>query len=152
MSTPDDCARRFPDDPTVADQAELLRRIPPRHFVFDEGIGRVRPSSAAFEDDADGDPMSAYRRDIVDSETGGLQRVMAGHAGFGLASLTARQFRFEQQTICPDPLPEESSHAKICGPKPHSVRRRLAKQAIWAIEPPISHSLRVALSLPPRRL
>lgn len=53
----------------------------------------MRPSSAAFEDDDDGDPMSVYRRDIIDSEGGTVARVMAGHEGFALASLTAGQVR-----------------------------------------------------------
>ena len=68
MSTPEDCVRDFPDDPAVKDDAALLRRIPPMHFYFDAKIKRMRPSSAAFEDDADGDPMSVYRRDVIDSE------------------------------------------------------------------------------------
>lgn len=136
MSTPEDCARNFPDDPAISDEAALLRRIPPWHFVSDEKLGRTRPSSAAFEDDADGDPMSVYRRDVIESEGADLQRVMVGHLGFGLASLTAGQVRSKHQTVFPDPLPEESSHAKVCGQKTDAVRRWFAKQAIWVIPPP----------------
>lgn len=136
MSTPGECARNFPDDPTVADATELLRRIPPRHIVFDVKLGRERPSSAAFEDDEDGDPMSVYRVDVIKSEGASEERVMVGHAGFGLASLTAGQMRSKDQTVFSAPLPAESSHAKVCGPKPHSVRRWFAKQAIWVMPPP----------------
>jgi len=138
LSTPEDCARKFPNDPTVGDATELLRRIPDRHFFFDLKLGRVRPSSAAFEDDEDGDPMSVYRRDVIESEGVGLQRVMAGHLGFGLASLTAGQVRSKLQTVFPDPLPEESSHAKVCGQKTNAVRRWFASQAAWVIPPPAS--------------
>jgi hypothetical protein len=95
----------------------------------------MRPSSAAFEDDADGDPMSVYRRDILDAEGASVQRVMIGHAGFALAALTAGQFRSKQQSVFPDPLPEESSHAKICGPKSDGTKRWFARQAEWVIEP-----------------
>lgn len=136
MSTPEDCARKFPNDPNVADGAPLLRRIPHWHFFFDPKLGRKRPSSAAFEDDADGDPMSVYRLDVIESEGGEAQRVMAGHTGFALASLTAGQVRSRLQTVFPDPQPEESSHTKICGPKPDAVRRWFALQAIWMIGPP----------------
>lgn len=70
MSTLEECARNFPDDATVAESVALLRRIPPKHFCFDDNLGRWRPSSAAFEDDEDGDPMSVYRKDVIDWERG----------------------------------------------------------------------------------
>jgi hypothetical protein len=136
LSTPDECARKFPDDRTIADEIVLLRRIPKWHFCFDKKLGRMRSSSAAFEDDDDGDPMSVYRRDVIESEGGEVPRIIVGHAGFALASLTAGQVRSKTQTVFPDPLPEESSHAKICGPKTESVRRWFAAQAIWVIPPP----------------
>lgn len=135
LSTPEECARNFPDDPTVADATALLRRIPPLHFFFDQKLGRTRPSSAAFEDDEDSDPMSVYRLDVIESEGASVERVMVGHAGFGLASLTAGQMRSKNQTVFPDPLPDESSHAKVCGPKPRHVRRWFASQAVWVIPP-----------------
>ena len=89
MSTPEECARNFPDDATVADSVALLRRIPPQHFHLDRNLGRWRPSSAAFEDDQDGDPMSVYRHDVIEAEGGHAHRVMAGHPGYALAALTA---------------------------------------------------------------
>jgi hypothetical protein len=135
LSTPEECARNFPDDAAVTDTTALLRRIPQRHFFFDQKLGRMRPSSAAFEDDEDGDPMSVYRRDVIESEGATVQRVMIGHVGFALASLTAGQVRSRGQTVFPDPLPEESSHAKVCGPKSDSVRRWFATQAVWVIPP-----------------
>lgn len=136
MSTPEDCARNFPNDPTVSADVALLRRIPPWHFYFDPKAGRLRPRSAAFEDDDDGDPMSVYRRDIIDLDNGNVQRVMVGHEKFALASLTAGQFRAKDQTIFPSPLPEEPSHTKICGPKTGSTKRWFAKMATWVIPPP----------------
>ena len=135
MSTLEDCARNFPDDPAVADGVALLRRVPPKHFYLDDNLGRVRPSSAAFEDDGDGDPMSVYRRDVIDSEGGEVRRVLAGHEGYALASLTASQVRSKSQAVHPDPLPTESSHANVCGPKPKSTCRWFAKHAEWAISP-----------------
>ena len=136
MGAADDCARNFPDDPAVADEVKLLRRIPERHFHFDNNLGRIRPSSAAFEDDQDGDPMSVYRQDVIESEKGDIERVMIGHEGYGLASLTAGQVRSKLQTVFPAPLPDESSHAKVCGPKPRGTRRCFSRQAAWVIAPP----------------
>jgi len=134
--TAEDCAKNFPDDRTTSDGVELLRRIPPRHFHFDENLGRLRPSSAAFEDDPDGDPMSVYRRDVIESEAGDVRRVVIGHQGYAVVSLTAGQVRSKRQTVFPDPLPEESSHAKVCGPKTKATRRWFSQQDEWAIQPP----------------
>lgn len=82
--------------------------------------------------------MSVYRHDVIESEHGEVERVMDGHAGYGLASPMAGEFRSKQQTVFPDPLPDESSHAKICGPKTGSVRRWFASRAVWVIPPPAS--------------
>lgn len=140
MSTVDGCAKSFPNDERVKDSVELLRRIPPRHFHFDDNLGSWRPSSAAFEDDEDGDPMSVYRQDVLELERADSSRVMEGHEGYALASLQAGRVRSRSQTIFSDPLPGESSHAKVCGPKPYSVRRWFANQSNWVIEPPVGPS------------
>jgi len=132
----DDCAKNFPNDPTIGDNAALLRRIPPKHFYFDENLGRLRPSSAAFEDDEDGDPMSVYRRDVIEAEGGHISRIMAGHEAYALASLTAGQVQLKEQTVHPDPVPEESSHTQVCGSKPKSTCRWFAAQSDWALPPP----------------
>lgn len=135
MGITDDCAKNFPNDTTIGESVALLRRIPPKHFCFDEKLKRCRPSSAAFEDDEDGDPMSVYRLDVIEAEGGHISRVMAGHEGFALASLTAGQVRLKEQTVHPDPLPKESSHTQVCGSKPKSTCRWFAKQAEWALPP-----------------
>jgi hypothetical protein len=75
----------YSDDPTIPDDAELWRRIPPWHFVDDGNLGQIRPSSAAFEDHPDGSPMSV----LLAVEAGDPQRALAGHQGFALASITA---------------------------------------------------------------
>lgn len=96
------------------------------------------PTSAAFEDDDDddGDPMSVCRWDVIESEGGSSQRVMVGHEDYALAALTSRQILSKNQTVFPDPLPQESSHAKICGPKPKPTKRWFAKHAVWIVPPP----------------
>lgn len=131
MGSLEDCAKNFPDDPNVQDEVALLRRIPPWHFHYDEKLGRMRPSSAAFEDDSDGDPMSVYRSDVIEAEQGDILRVLIGHEGFGLVSLTAKQVRSQDQTVFSNPLPEEPSHAKVCGPKSARVRRGFACESQW---------------------
>lgn len=131
-----ECAARFPDDASISDETPLLRRIPPWHFRNDPNVhGGMRPSSAAFEDDRDGEPMSVYRQDVIELEGGAYTRVLAGHAGFALVSLGAHQVRERQQTVHPQPLPGESAHAVVCGPKTDSVRRYWAKSAKWVVWP-----------------
>lgn len=107
-----------------------------RSLCCDQRLERYGPGSAAFEDDSDGVPMSVYRSDVIASERGIVERVMVGHKGFGLVALDAGPFRSRRQTVFPDRLPEETSHAKVRGPKTPSTRRWFAKQAQWLIPPP----------------
>jgi hypothetical protein len=114
----------------------MLRRIPPRHIIFDGNTGRLRPTSAAFEDDGDASPMSMYRRAIIDATGGDIQRVMVGHIGYGLAGLTAGDLRSRDQTVHADARPEETAHALICGTKTDSNRKFFSRNSVWVIPPP----------------
>jgi hypothetical protein len=79
--------------------------------------------------------MSVYRLEVIESQGGVAARVLIGHEGFALAALTAGQFRSQSQTVFPNPLPAESSHAKICGLKPKKTRRWFAAQSVWVDGP-----------------
>jgi hypothetical protein len=131
------CSENFPDDPSITDDTGLFRRIPPWHRFFDENENRWRPSSAAFEDDADGDPMSVYLSTVLLRENREPSAALAGHEGYSLASITAGLARENNQTVHPDPLSEESSHAVVCGDKgkdkKNAPKRRFAKVAAWII-------------------
>jgi hypothetical protein len=133
--TKSQCDLRFPDDESVAADVLLLRRIPPRHFFLDENLGRIRASSAAFEDDGPEDPMSVYLASIIEREGRAFQSVMQGHSEYGLVGLTAGFLRSHDQTIHPDGE-DDSSHAVACGPKTGSRRRSFAREALWVIPPP----------------
>jgi hypothetical protein len=120
------------NDPTIPDDAILWRRIPPWHFFYDTNLGRMRPSSAAFEDDADGSPMSV----VLAAETSGPENALAGHPGYALASFTAGMARECSQGVARDPLPHEPAHALVSGRRTGSVRNRLAKGSTWVVPPP----------------
>jgi len=137
VTSPEECRERFPDDPEVADDVALLRRVPPRHFIRDDNEGCYRPSSAAFVDDADGHPMSVYRTDVINAEGGEPERVMADHAGFGLVAIAAGTMREKEQTVHPDPLSDETSHALVCGPKTKGTRKFFTRRAVWVVPPPV---------------
>lgn len=131
------CSENFPDDPSILDDEVLFRRIPPLHHFFDENEQRYRPSSAAFEDDDDGDPMSVYLSTVILRENRQPESVLAGHEGYSLASITAGLARACDQTVHRDPLPEELSHAVVCGekrkPKNTSPRKKFARAAAWVV-------------------
>ena len=80
--------------------------------------------------------MSVYREDVIKSEGGEVSRVMIGHEGYALATLTAGQVRFKYQTVFPAPLPGESSHAHVCGRKTRATRSWFSRKAAWVIPPP----------------
>jgi hypothetical protein len=124
----------YRDYPTISDDAELWRRIPPWHFVDDGNLGQIRPSSAAFEDDPDGSPMSV----ILGAEVDGPQRALAGHQGFALASITAALARGLGLGVARDPRPDEPAHAVVFGKKNKRVSRRLAMGSRWIVPPPTS--------------
>jgi len=79
--------------------------------------------------------MSIYCRNVIENEGGSVDRVMRGHDGFGLVSLTAFQLRERQQTNHPDPIPGEPAHAVACDPKTDGNRKFFARAALWVIPP-----------------
>jgi hypothetical protein len=134
------CTQRYPDDPSISGSTELLRRIPPAQIIFDQNLQRHRPTSQAFRDDLDEDPMSVYLSSILAHEGRPPSAVLAGHDGFALASVTAQLARSLSQTVHPDPLPDETSHAVVCGNKEsggkNAPRKRFAEAAVWVVAPP----------------
>ena len=82
--------------------------------------------------------MSVYRQNVIEDEGGQPSRVLENHESFALVSISAGQARSRAQTVHPDPLPEEPSHAVVCGPKPRSTRKWFVRHAEWVVEPPIA--------------
>ncbi len=124
-----------PNDASIRDESDLWRRIPPWHFIYDENLGRWRPSSSAFADDPDGHPMSVVLAEVAAAVGRGPAQILTGHERFALASITARLARECGQAVVRDPLPDEPAHGLVIGPKPKSVQRRLAKAAAWLVPP-----------------
>ena len=124
------------DDPSIADEAHLWRRVPPWHFIFDANLGRVRPSKAAFDDDEDGSPMSVVLADLVVASGRGPQHILTGPDRFALAAITAGLARSKKQGVARDPQPDEPAHGLVFGKKTDSIRRAFAKGSEWVVEPP----------------
>lgn len=125
----------YVDDVTIDDASHLWRRIPPWHFVFDDNLGRVRPSSAAFDDHPNGSPMSVLIAADVLSSGRTADSVLQSFSGFAMASFTAGLARSCRQGIARQPLDDEPAHAIVFGRKTDRVKKRLAKESLWLIRP-----------------
>lgn len=125
----------YVDDVTIDDGSLLWRRIPPWQVVFDENLGRVRPSSAAFDDHPNGSPMSVLIAADVLSSGRTADSVIQPFAGFAMASFTAGLARSCQQGVARQPLEDEPAHAIVFGRKSGSVTKRFAKESCWVVPP-----------------
>jgi hypothetical protein len=127
----------YRDDPTIVNDAPIWRRIPPRHIVFDENIGKWRPSSAAFEDHPDGSPMSVVLGQEVLDQGRTVDSFLEGHQGFGLACFSAGLARENRQGVMRKPLLDEPAHAEVFGKKTGAVKKAFAKNCYWIIRPSV---------------
>lgn len=121
----------YPDDPTIADNAALWRRIHPNWMVRDDNERGWRISSAAFTDSRDGSPLSVLLAAIIAQTGRTAEGVLASFPGYALAAISAGLARAQRQTVARTPLPEEPAHTSISGDKTPAVRRALAQGANW---------------------
>ena len=122
----------YQDDPTILNDDPLWRRIPDSHWVYDENVGRARPSSDAFRDDPDGEPMSVF----LGRETANVAAILVGHDNYKVAFVSAGFARQLKQIISRDPSDDFSSHAVVVGDKRKSGRdKKFAKAAVWVVGP-----------------
>lgn len=126
----------YSDDPTILDIDILWRRIPPIHFVHDQNLDRMRPTSAAFMDSPDGSPMSVFLAKIVQESGRSPDDALVGHTGYALSAVTAGLARERKQGVSRDPKPNEPAHALVFGKKTDAVRKAFAKKSEWVIPPP----------------
>lgn len=126
----------YSDDVTILSPAELWRRIPPKHLVQDENLGRLRPSTAAFEDHPNGSPMSVALADVVIGTGRTPLGLLAGLEAYALASITAGLARECGQGVSREPLPNEPAHAVVFGRKTDRTRKRFSLECHWVVPPP----------------
>lgn len=114
----------------------------PDQWIFDSNLGRNRPSSAAFEDCPDGDPMSSFWKEKHISCGLAVDHILRGHEGFFVARFKAGLARELKNIVHPDPLSDgaeeehQPAHVLVVGEK-HKKRfsKRLACEADWEVEP-----------------
>jgi hypothetical protein len=129
----------MPDDPSIPDDARLLRRVIPEWIVADENTNSKRVSSAAFcnstAEDGTEEGMSVFLEYILIDDARPATSVLVGYESNGLIAQTARWVRTWQQGVVRDPIPEEIAHAQVMGPKNSNTRRKLAKIYEWIFIP-----------------
>lgn len=121
------------DDESIDARDPLWRRIHPSQVVPDSNRGGYRPSSASFADHPNGTPMSVILGKDVVAAGRTADNVLASHAGFSLAAITAGDARDLEQIVYRKPELHEPAHAEVKGPKPKRVQRSLAQRATWVL-------------------
>jgi len=119
------------DDDLIPSTAVLWRRIPVWHYKFDQNENDFRPSTASYEDDKEGSPMSAY----LATECGEPASALEGHEGFGLVAFTVSQARDLGMKIVRDERPGPRGHVLIVGKKTDRVRKGLKRCCDWVERP-----------------
>jgi hypothetical protein len=115
------------DDPSIANETELWRRIPPSSWLRDER----RPTSEVFRTDE----MSVV---IAAECAGGLDGLLRGREEFGIAAFTAGAVREAGWGVVRDPTDEQLGHALVTGKKGKTACARLAKSCVVRREPAVS--------------
>jgi hypothetical protein len=120
-----------PDDVSIADDAVIWRRVPDWHFVRGPD-DRIRPSSAAFDDDPDGDSMSA----VLATPGRDPAPILLGNTEWGLVAIKVSLLRELGWRVERTPRSEEPAHVHVHGDKTTGKKRRVAKECVWVIPPP----------------
>lgn len=121
----------FVNDDTIADSEQLLRRVPGDWWIYDENLGRRRPSTAAFDDLE----MSVALESSLRSRGESTTAVLRGHEGFALVSITAQLARELNQAVARNPLPGDPDHAVVYGKKTDGARKRMSRQCLCMFDP-----------------
>ena len=114
------------DDASISGNEVVLRRISQRSYIFDENLGRFRPSSQAFLQNGPDGLVSVY----LESET--THSAVAGEGPEPyLAAVTVAELRDSGLGIIRDPSSGGPGHCEITGGKTRGILNRIARHAQW---------------------
>ena len=118
------------DDPSVSDNERLWRRVHPSDIIRDSESEELRPTSAAFR------PSEEMSVDIASLTT--PEAVLSNYPHHSLIEFTAGIARKEGGIVVRDPLPDNPSHALICGKNPEgrltkSQAKKIQQSSMWVI-------------------
>jgi len=118
------------DDPSIAHEVALWRRIHPTWWVPNARAGQHEITSQAFQNYRQTNTMSVF----LAAETS-QEAVLAGHTGYGLAEFSAGLARSNGQGVVRAPNPEVAGHAHVVGNKTGRVKDALKKGCTILLEP-----------------
>jgi hypothetical protein len=119
------------DDPTIPDDAVIWRYVVPQWIVPGKDGQRSLPSTGAFEDSSDGDPMSAI---LASKDRDPATAVPKTSPDAGVVAFTAGFLRGLGLELERAPEPEEPDHILVRGNKTKSLRNALKNNARWVHE------------------
>ncbi len=132
----------YADDPTIANDTVLWRRIRPEQWTRDAD-GRLRPTSQNFKDrewpDGRIDYISGY---VAAKVPGGTDTLLADHPGYGVAAISAGMARAHGRGVVRDEENDGPGHCLLFLPegRPSKASKkrseRLARESWWVILPP----------------
>lgn len=127
--------RPHEDDPSIAPERKVWRRIPLSQAPVDEGDpAHRRLSEAAFSDSSDGSGMSVHLVEATDTVDSFLHH--AARELDGIAELSVGDIRRVGCGVCRDPIESDSGHCVIVGvPLTGKKRKVLFKLASMVREP-----------------
>ena len=124
-------SRAFEDDPNIADDERLFRRIPRTWVDWDEH-GNAAISSAAFKDEE----LSINIESVMIRDGRPPADAIRAYPGYGLAAFTAGHARSLHQCVAADPIEEEPAHGVVYGQKKRGgIGGKLRDGASWVIAP-----------------
>jgi hypothetical protein len=121
------------DDGSIADDADLLRRVRPDQVIDDQNLGARRPSSAAFKDPE----MSVDAETILQQRGLDWTFSLRNHSGYSLARFKARAARAKALAVVHKPEQHNPAHTEVIGKKTQGAANHLVAASSWAhLEPP----------------
>lgn len=124
------------DDPSIDDETELYRRVPPAHWkrVGDEYV--VRDSAFKNHPNPEMKRMSVVLGDTLEQASRNPESVRsADQKNYGVVAIRARIVREHEQVIERSPQPNEPAHGDVYGEKPTGRRKKLVAAAEWIVYP-----------------
>jgi hypothetical protein len=119
----------FDNDPTIAGNERLLRRIHPQQLVPDErNAGKRRVSSGAFRDE---ELSIVIESTLLKSGRQPIDLLQA-YERYSLVAITAAKARSHDQSVARDPIPDEPAHGVVFGRK-KKCAGSLADSASWVV-------------------
>jgi hypothetical protein len=120
----------YQDNTSIRDEERLFRRIHISFLVRDDDADLVRVSTAAFRDE----DLSVNIESVLTESGCTPEACLRNNQDHKLVSISARDARRLNQSLCRDPLPENLSHGLVYGSKKNKqIQREFCAAAIWVI-------------------